>query len=470
MLILEVPFIEKEQAKSLGAKWDPIKKKWYVPAGVDADLFSKWWPDDFKQNNLTAEPATEQHKKLSQLLQSVSNVINHNLPGLTWITAEISELRQNKGNYYLTLVEYNEETKVAQAIARIWSSQEENTVIKFKKSTGSSLESGIKVLVQVSVNFHIQYGLSLVVHDIEPNYTIGNMAAKLAKIIDQLKKEGIIAKNKALPLPEDFTNVAVISPEKAAGLGDFCVEANILSKYSICNFDYYNATFQGVSAPGKIKSSLKEALERHKKTPYDAIVIIRGGGSVADLAWLNDLELAKEICTSPVKIICGIGHERDYTIIDEVSGIKLDTPSKVIGYIFHAISKNASSAEQDFNDIVNLAKNILQNTYNEINLLKELVYSVGSNLILLEKQKITGLIDEVYRLSPNVLNKAKDLIEQLMREVLLLGPDAVQKRGFVIVRTMQNEVVSSKKYAEKQDKLNLKFHDGELMVERCKNE
>jgi len=236
MIELNVPFMEKDDAKRLGARWNSASKRWYIPAGVDNTPFMRWLPED---EVVTVKSGARMEYSLSAFLFKISAVIQNNFAGATWISAEISELRHNKGHLFLTLVEHDEQgNMVARTSARIWQSQAEQLNAKFALGTGSNLEAGIKVLVLARVEFHPQYGLALFVDDIDPTYTLGDMAAKLAKIREILTAEKIINKNKQLPKPNDFVRVAVISPQNAAGLGDFNREAQILQQFNLCEFGW----------------------------------------------------------------------------------------------------------------------------------------------------------------------------------------------------------------------------------------
>jgi exodeoxyribonuclease VII large subunit len=142
----------------------------------------------------------------------------------------------------------------------------------------------------------------------------------------------------------EFVRVAVIRPETSAGLGDFRREADLLSSAKLCEFHLFPATFQGVETSSSIQTAVLQALTAHKQKPFDVLVLIRGGGSVTDLAWLNDMDLAKLLCQSPVPIFTGIGHERDNTILDEIAHTRFDTPSKVVLHITTTIKDNAFAA------------------------------------------------------------------------------------------------------------------------------
>jgi exodeoxyribonuclease VII large subunit len=317
MIHLKVPFLEKDLVKGLGARWDPAKKSWYVPTGLELSLFARWLPEDIDVNLLvqvdSSVPTSAQNERsLANYLTEISSIINEAFIMPVWVTAEISELRLHNGVTYLSLVEHDGRgLLVARSSARIWQNKYEYIFAKFNASTGVELCAGIKVLIKLNATFHQSHGFSLTIEDIDPSYTLGDMAAKIAQIREQLIAQKIYELNKLLTKPSDFCKVAVISPKGAAGLGDFKREAELLSKYKLCIFDYYPALFQGEAAAASIGEQLDSIINAN--IVYDAIVIIRGGGALSDLAWLNDLALASKICLCTFPVMVGIGHERDFT-------------------------------------------------------------------------------------------------------------------------------------------------------------
>src|SRR5690606_37877638 len=205
----------------------------------------------------------------------------------------------------------------------------------------------IKLLVQVRPSFKAQYGFSLEILDIDPDFTLGDLEAKKREIRTRLQQEGLWGRNKGLAQPWDYQRVLVLAPQGAAGLGDFQAEAVRLQTYGICRFTYCFSRFQGEGAAREMKASLLQAFEEWARPlPGDAVVIIRGGGAVNDLAWLNDYELARAVCEMPVPVLTGIGHERDSTVLDEIANIRFDTPSKVIAGIERAIKARADRSEE----------------------------------------------------------------------------------------------------------------------------
>jgi exodeoxyribonuclease VII large subunit len=222
---------------------------------------------------------------------------------------------------------------------------------EFERATGEGLRTDIKILCLAGVRFDVLYGLDLIIEDVDPSYTLGDLAAKLGRIRERLRREDLYDRNKGQPAPVEFVRVAVISPETSAGLGDFRRETDRLQDAGLCEFLFFNATFQGIDAPSSIRTAVNEAIAAHRQSPFDALVVIRGGGSVTDLAWLNDFELARLLCRGPIPVFTGIGHERDSTILDEIAHRRFDTPSKVALHITATIKDNALAAVTAFAQI-----------------------------------------------------------------------------------------------------------------------
>jgi len=304
-----VPFIEKDQAKRRGARWDG--QTWYIPAGLQLEPFSQWLsagvcdvcePDhdyQIRQSSLA----------LSDYLNQVQSAVAAGvLPG-QWVNAEIAEYRQRNGHIYLLLIEHDSQGQmVAKTRAMIWRSSAAWIIKKFSQGTGGELGCDIKVLFRVNAEFHGLHGFTLVVNDVDPAFTLGDLAAKIAAIRQSLIEKSLYARNRQLPAPKDFTRVAVLAPPHAAGLGDFKREAEVLERHGLCRFDYYHAVFQGSGCTAQMQHALENIHNDHPRRAFDAVVIIRGGGPVTDLAWLNDEAIATAVCLMPVPVFTGIGH------------------------------------------------------------------------------------------------------------------------------------------------------------------
>ncbi len=273
---------------------------------------------------------------LSELNASIRSTLESAFPAPLWVVAEISEMRCNaRGHCYLELVEKEGEKTVAQMRATIWASSLEGILSKFALATGEQLKQGMKVLLRVLVTFHEVYGLSLQVRDVDPAYSIGEMARKKRDVIARLTKEGLLELNKAKPLALVLQRIAVVSSATAAGYGDFLhhIDANP-DGYAIAH-ELYHATMQGEGAEASLLAALGEIEKRRHH--YDAVVIVRGGGSQVDLSCFDSYALALKVATFPLPVITGIGHERDDTVVDIVAHTRLKTPTAVAEFLLDRI-------------------------------------------------------------------------------------------------------------------------------------
>lgn len=226
-----------------------------------------------------------------------------------WVCVEASEVKAARnGHLYFNFVEHDASGReIAKCNGVLWANRAKSVLQRFNTATGGDLKPGLKLLVQAVAEMHPQYGFSLQVLDIDPSYTLGDMEQKLAKIRDTLTREGAFDRNKRLRKPLDFRRVAVIAPDGAAGLGDFRQEADRLSAHGVVEFLYYSALFQGAGAAESISKAFSSVLLDHTETPFDAVCLIRGGGAKTDLAWLNELAIARVICDSPIPVFRGLG-------------------------------------------------------------------------------------------------------------------------------------------------------------------
>jgi len=368
---LTVPFKDKDAAKGLGARWDAAQRQWFVPEGRELAPFAVWLPagSSLASNSgdalsILVEPAAlavsgKKGVSLSSLLGDVSRAVAQAYKVGVWTLVEVVELRANGGHVYLEVSERDAHGAVlAKARAVIWQSTASAILPAFEQATGAQLAPGIKLLVRARPVFKAQYGFSLDIDAIDPAYTLGELEARKRDIRARLQAEGVFAINKQLPPPWDFNAVLVVAPLGGAGLGDFQAEADRLQSHGICCFTYALSRFQGEDAPAEIRHALQAALGQGTgigTTPFDAVVIIRGGGAVNDLAWLNDYGLARLICDLPIPVLTGIGHERDNTVLDEVAHARYDTPSKVIAGIEQRIAQQVGEVKANFAQVSNLA-------------------------------------------------------------------------------------------------------------------
>ena len=270
---------------------------------------------------------------LLMLQELIKESLEDNFARQLWVRAEIWDISVNaSGHCYLTLVEKDEATSniVAKAQAIIWASTFRVLRPYFETATGEKLQAGMKVLLQIRVQYSLLYGLSLIVSNIDPNYTVGSTALERQKILDRLEREGMMDMNRTLPLPALPRRFAVISAETAAGYGDFINHLHNNGFGYKFHTELFQAPMQGAEAPAGIIAALDRIAER--SGDFDAVLIIRGGGSNFDLACFDDYELAVNIAQYPLPVLTAIGHERDTHVADFIAHTYLKTPTALADY------------------------------------------------------------------------------------------------------------------------------------------
>lgn len=276
----------------------------------------------------------EDPRSLSELLLQVRETLGISFPSSYWVVAEILEIHENRsGHCYLELIEKSDQndTLLARARGTIWAARYSMLRPYFEASTGTRLKTGIKVLFRAAVEFHPQYGFSLNITDLDPAYTLGDLARKKMEVIRKLREAGVMEMNREIPFPRVPQAIAVISSETAAGYGDF-MDSLHQNQYGFrFSTELFRAVMQGEEAPASITAAMDRIFE--SETRFDCVVLIRGGGSKADLECFNDYDLAYFITQFPLPVITGIGHERDESVADMVAALDLKTPTAVAEFL-----------------------------------------------------------------------------------------------------------------------------------------
>ncbi|MDX8154279.1 exodeoxyribonuclease VII large subunit [Acinetobacter pittii] len=383
---------------------------------------------------------SEPQFSLSEYLGTVQEVIRVAFDEPVWVKAEIRNLNIKGGHYYLELAEKDAETDkvIASCKATIWKFSASKIVLKFERETGIEISSDLNVLIKIRARFDPQYGFSVNIEEIDSSFTLGEIAKRYQQIIERLTQEGLIHKNKLLPTPFDIQNVLVIAPQNAAGLGDFKKDADALERNGVCHFVYHTATFQGNTAATSLIESLGSGLRQWASTfnfPPDLIVIIRGGGSVNDLAYLNDYELAALLCKRSVPIWVGIGHEKDRTILDEIAHRSFDTPSKVIAGIRNHIVERVQEAVDSLQTIKLLSQHQITTYQSKNDQLLHHIKSSAQSQLSSAHRLLDQMKDRIQFSSQQQVKFSLAQIESLMKEILLQNPKQVQAKGYAIVRS-----------------------------------
>lgn len=272
---------------------------------------------------------------LYELNNLVRSCLENVMPDTYWVKAELSEVRVSRGHCYLEFVQKSErgDGLVAKARGQVWANRWNIVRPYFERTTGRPLSPGMQVLVCVGVTFHELYGYSLNVVDIDPTFTLGDIARRRQEILKQLEQEGVLTMNKELPLPRLLQRVAVISSASAAGYGDFCNQLTGNMRGLCFRTKLFPAVMQGDGVEASVIAALNAIAAEMDE--WDAVVIIRGGGSTSDLAGFDTLALAENVAQFPLPVITGIGHERDDTVIDVVAHTRVKTPTAAAEFLIH---------------------------------------------------------------------------------------------------------------------------------------
>ena len=274
----------------------------------------------------------KQHITLAQLQGVISIALADALPLPVWVCAEVADIKINaSGHCYIELIEKNEKTGAteAQARATIWRSQVMSTIGRFEQESGQRLTKGMKILFKATVSHHAVYGMSLQIQQIDALHTLGDMERRRQQTIEQLQKDGVWDMNRAQQIPLVVQRVAVISSATAAGYRDFMMEL-ARSNYAL-HTELFEAIMQGERSDESIVAALYAIAARAEE--FDAVAIIRGGGSTGDLECFNSYHLAFAVTQMPLPVLTGIGHDKDTSVTDMVAHTMLKTPTAVAQWI-----------------------------------------------------------------------------------------------------------------------------------------
>ena len=356
------------------------------------------------------------------------------LPDEYWVQAELSEVRVHPatGHCYVEFVQKDPRSNnlVAKARGVIWNNVFRLLRPYFEESTGQAFTAGIKVLVQISVGFHELYGFSLTVHDIDPTYTLGDMARRRREILKQLEEEGVLTLNKELPMPELPRRVAVISSATAAGYGDFCHQLTNNPRGYYFHTELFAAAMQG----DRVEESMLAALDsiNSRADAFDVVVIIRGGGATSDLSCFDTYLLAAACAQFPLPIITGIGHERDDTVLDSVAHARVKTPTAAAEYL---IARMDEAADR-LNDLaVRLYEGVTARLKWERNRLQQCrnrIPTASVRRVSSAKLELLTARKDLHSSVEAVLARHRHKLELLKQRLADASPDKLLARGYSI--------------------------------------
>lgn len=423
---------------------------------------------------------------LYELNNLVSEVISSVMLDEYWVEAEISELRVVRGNCYMELVQKAEDTRtpVARASAKCWRTYWILVQSSFERVTGRQLCPGMKVMMRVHADFHEAYGFSWIVTDINPEYTLGDIARRRREIIARLKEEGVFDLQKELIIPLFAQRVAVISSDNAAGYDDFCNQLQNNEKGLAFSVKLYPAVMQGEST----EDSVIEALDRIYKDEdkFDVVVIIRGGGATSDLSGFDTLSLAENVANFPLPIIVGIGHNRDESVLDLVANMSVKTPTAAAAFLIDRLAAVAARVDAAATSLSKYVTNRIEQEKSRIKYLSTVLPSLYAAVKSRENMRISRMSDSLYVAVRQIVASEKarlDLMPQrlsgawrqavtgeshrlqmLEQRVAASDPKRMLARGYTLT-LHDGRAVTDLSSLKKGDMLTTLFAGGEVMSE-----
>ena len=401
-----------------------------------------------------------------------------------WVVAETTDVRINQ-HCYLQLLEKNPKTgaTVAKIKAIIWGNQFRFLNAQFKQVTGRDIGNDMKIMVCLSVNYSPQYGLTVVINDINPEFTLGDMERQRQEILNRLTQEGIIGQNKTVPVPPVLQRIAIVSAAGAAGYGDFMKQLTD-NKYGVCFYPcLFQATMQGVKTVPTVLTAL-DKVEQNQHL-FDCVVIIRGGGGTEELNSFDNYDLARRVATFPLPVIVGIGHERDITVLDYVAGIRVKTPTAAAEHIILQAANALAHIGDLSNQVVSIARDYIarakeQLSYYAGNLPIMAQRIIDTNTLRLQnfiqniplhvQRRIEGENAQLARQKDAIKNavaqvKMKETmrLEALGDKIELLSPRKVMARGYTLT-TCEGKIMTDAAQLEAGKLVTIHFRDGKVVA------
>lgn len=370
---------------------------------------------------------------LLELNALVRRSLEQCLPDEYWIQAELSDVRSNTtGHCYLEFVQKDPRSNnlVAKARGMIWSNIYRLLKPYFEETTGQLFTSGIKVLVKVTVQFHELYGYSLTVLDIDPAYTLGDMARRRREILMQLEEEGVLTLNKELEMPVLPQRIAVISSATAAGYGDFCHQL----QHNPGGFFFYTELFPALMQGNQVEESVLAALDRinDRVNEFDVVVIIRGGGATSDLSGFDTYLLAAACAQFPLPVITGIGHERDDTVLDSVAHTRVKTPTAAAELLIHRITESADHLEELSARLQQGAYALLEQEGRRLEMIQTRIPNLVHRKLTDARFALLAAGKDLAQATQTLLSRHRHRLELLQQRVADASPDKLLNRGYSI--------------------------------------
>ena len=405
---------------------------------------------------------TERHFSLQQLNLLVRDAINSCLSGVYWLETEIAQINDNRGHCYLEFIQkeqgYN--TPVARAQAKCWRNTWGSIKPYFEHTTGQTLKAGMKVLVLVHPDFHEAFGFSWIVDDIDPRFTLGDMARRRQEIIKILKEEGVFDLNRELPLPLFTQRIAVISSSTAAGYGDFSRQLSDNTYGFRFTTTLFEATMQGEGVENSIIAALNAINDDIES--YDCVVIIRGGGATSDMSGFDSLALAENVANFPIPIITGIGHDRDECILDMVSHTRVKTPTAAAAFLIERLATVSDRIDSAAERIASYVQQRMTAEKNRLTRASERIPILFSLVKTKQDSKLERLNQAMLHSIRLKLDKQGMALDMLSQRVSSLDPALLLKRGYSITTLADGHALRSPSQVKPGDVITTRLASGSV--------
>ena len=425
---------------------------------------------------------------LFELNRLVRDALVLTLPEAVWVMAELSEIRQaSNGHYYVEFVEKDESAGggrfLAKARGNIWHTTAATIIPKFFNTTGQHLQAGMKLLVEVRPTFHEVYGYTLTILDIDPTYTLGEVARRRQEILHQLEDDGVLTLNKELPLPRPLMRIAVISAAGAAGYGDFVHQLE--QSGFLFHTHLFPATMQGSNVEMSIIAALNAIAAEHEQ--WDCVTILRGGGASSDLNGFETYLLAANIAQFPLPIFTGIGHERDDTVIDFVAHTRFKTPTAVAAFLIEKMQEETKELETLTTRLTTATHRYLQQHQYAFDRMAHRYEQAAGHFVVYQHKQLQQATHRLQisvarklqqadfslqqfparlhtALSHRFLNEANHL-ERLDTALRMADPERILRMGYSLTFDAEGQVVRSVRQLKKNCRIRTQLIDGEVVSE-----
>lgn len=451
---------------------------------------------------------------LTELQLIIRDSLYMALPDMYWVIAEISEIKENfAGHCYLELIEKQNDDKNIRSRVRaiIWCKKYRFLKSYFENTSGETLKEGLKILIRVKIEYHELYGLSLIICDIDPAFTVGEMAIRRQQIIRQLEDEGVFSMNRELDIPFSLQRIAIISSANAAGYLDFL---NHLKNNSY-GYEFYTRLFESPMQGSETEKGIISALDKISllQENFDAVVIIRGGGSQVDLSWFDNYNIAYHITQFPLPVFTGIGHDKDMSVSDMVAAVALKTPTAVADFIVNHMAEIESRLRIIWNEIRDISRAIIEKNRNRIetsaiklapftrmmlsgyvkmltdrtvhlsHLVKDYIYRVNAipsghisrltsgcrAYFTAGSSMLTASEKELKSYTQRLITDRKSTLAVMEKTLNILKPESVVNRGYTIT-SFNGKIITRKENLRPGDTIDTLFQDGVISSQITDND